>query len=139
MQVTETSYRPSCLVADSAGAITKGFASAMGYGVNDLFYRVVCWQHVKRNIEKHLNLVSKENNCEIKEDIYVLQACQNSELFNKAVELFGEKWKAEKAFLTYFTKIWLNEKRRGWFQGYATSIPDHINNNEADNRWINEG
>ena len=49
MQCTQTLYSPSCLVADAAGAITNGFVKAMGYGAMDVFLRVICWQHVKRN------------------------------------------------------------------------------------------
>ena len=34
--------------------------------------------------------------------------------------------------------MWLEEKRSGWYQGFVKNIPDHNNNNEADNRYIKE-
>ena len=137
-QVTETLYRPSCLVADSARAITNGFELAMEYGKDDKYDREICLQHVKRNLDKHLNLVTKENREKIKEDIYILQACKSRDIFDKVEILWIEKWQEEANFVAYFNKVWLDPKRRGWFQGYVIGIPDHNNNNEADNRWIKE-
>ena len=115
-QVTETTYRPTCLVADSAGAITNGFKKAFKYAALDIWLRVVCWQHVRRCVEKHLNLVNDNLasvKLEIRDDIFILQACQSKSLFDNAVSLFLEKWKLEINFLAYFQKVWLNEKRRG--------------------------
>ena len=90
LQCTGIAYRPTCLVADSAGAITNGFKSAMNYGSIEDFLRVICRQHVKRNVDKHLNLASKESKDSIREDIRTLQACQSKELFDKASIIPGE-------------------------------------------------
>ena len=65
-----------------------------------------------------------------------MQACQSKDIFNKAVVLFLDKWSKETASLKYFRK--LAEKRRGWYQGFTKAIPDHNNNNEVDNRYIEE-
>ncbi len=40
-QCTGEVYRPNCLVADAAGAITKGFMRAMNYKSTDDFSRVI--------------------------------------------------------------------------------------------------
>ena len=101
--------RPGCLVADSAGAITNGFTSSMNYAALNIFLLVVCYQHVRRSVDKHLNLATKEFKLDIKDDITMLQERQSKNLFDNAVTLFLEKWKEEKAFLNYFTKTWLSE------------------------------
>jgi hypothetical protein len=49
-----TDFKPEILVADAAGAITRGFMRAFGYNYVSEFVRIVCYQHVKRNIEKVL-------------------------------------------------------------------------------------
>ncbi len=116
LECTGEDYRPSILVADSAGSITNGFMSAMNYGSTEDFIRVICWQHVKRNVEKHLNLVNAASRDSMRVDIGVLQACQSKELFDKAVDLFQLKWVEESEFLKYFVKTWLRTKQRGWYQ-----------------------
>jgi hypothetical protein len=42
-------YNPRILVADSAKSITKGFKR-----VFDLKFRIDCWAHVDRNIDKNM-------------------------------------------------------------------------------------
>ncbi len=119
-QCEDIEYRPTILVADAASSITKGFRRAFNYSEGE-FTRVVCWQHVKRGVIKHLNLVS-------------------TLIFNGVVKLFLKKWQSkEKDFVNYFKKQWLSKKRNGWYQGYAVGVPDHNNANEADNRYIKEG
>jgi len=93
---------------------------------------------VKRNVDKHLGSICKETKVEIKDDVSSLQASQSSRIFKKAAELFLIKWKKEAAFIKYFEKMWLAPERVGWYQGFASAIPDHNNNNEADNRYIKE-
>ena len=61
-----------------------------------------------------------------------------NKLFDNAVSLFLLKWEKEVNFLAYFKKMWLKDKRTGWYQGFAKAIPDHNNNNESDNRYIKE-
>ena len=99
---TGIDYRPSCLIADAAGAITKGFMLAMDYGRKE-FSRVICWQHVKRNVDKHLNLSDPGVKNNLKEDINFLQKSQSKELFENSVFLFLKKWESkEVAFIKYF-------------------------------------
>ena len=137
-QCTGEDYKPDCLVADAAGSITEGFMQAMEYDSIDDFSRVVCFQHVKRNVDKHLSSTEKSIREKIKVDFLILQASQSKDLFKKACELFESKWKEKTVFMKYFKKVWLSPKRSGWYQGYAVAIPDHNNNNEADNRYIKE-
>jgi len=138
-QCEDIEYRPTILVADAASSITKGFRRAFNYSEGE-FTRVVCWQHVKRGVIKHLNLVSKEERGSIKDDIHILQECSSTLIFNGVVKLFLKKWQSkEKDFVNYFKKQWLSKKRNGWYQGYAVGVPDHNNANEADNRYIKEG
>ncbi len=131
-------YRPNCLVADAAGAITKGFMSAMGYNSVEEFKRVVCYQHVSRNIDKHIGSINKEARVQIKDDVLEMQASQSTAIFNTVSRLFLDKWSIQPEFCKYFKKVWLELSRSGWYQGFATAIPDHNNSNEADNRYIKE-
>ena len=76
--------------------------NAMRYKSIEEFSRVICFQHVKRNVDKYL--AYNESKDDIKSDIHTLQECQSKELFDKATLLFLSKWKAEKVFLKYFEK-----------------------------------
>ena len=92
---------------------TNGFMSAFNYGSIEDFVRVICWQHVKRNLEKRLPLIKKEDRDELKGDVHILQQCQSKKLFDNAVSLFLLKWEKEVNFLAYFEKMWLKDKRTG--------------------------
>ena len=96
-------YRPHVLLADAAGSISKGFMKAFKYNSYDDFKRIVCYQHVKRAIKKHLNLVENiKDRDHIFEDIQDLQKCPSSEIFDSVKDLFILKWFKETVFLTYF-------------------------------------
>ncbi len=140
LQCYNVNYKPDVLVADAAGAITRGFMKAFGYRNISEFDRINCWQHVKRNIAKHINLVAKENRSSINADLAVLQESSSPKNFDAASKLFLNKWKnKEKTFIDYFQTQWLKESNVGWYQGFAVGVPDHNNAEEADNRYIKEG
>jgi hypothetical protein len=65
-QVTGEDYKPNCLVADAASSISNGFLNAYFYKDHSDFKRVVCYQHVKRNVDKHTTLIEKEKRAKIK-------------------------------------------------------------------------
>ena len=138
---TGEEYKPNCLVADAAGAITRGFQRAFSYESIHDYSRVVCWQHVKRASFQRLVSVTRELRESLRADLYALQASQSRNLFAMSSKLFLSKWNQEKSqtFINYFKKQWLDDKRSGWYQGYLPGIPDNNNNNESDNRWIKEG
>ena len=64
-------YKADCLVADVAESITEGFKQAMGYDSIDDFSRVVCFQHAKRNVDKHLTSIEKSIKEKIKVDFLI--------------------------------------------------------------------
>ena len=109
----------------------------------------ICWQHVKRRILENYRSIKDNKKNPFKEellaDIYELQRSKSRKLFEIAVDLFVKKWDKEEAiktFLSYLKKQWLGLsglERTNWYQGYIDWVPDHNNNNEADNRWIKEG
>ena len=84
---TGKEYKPTCLVSDAAGAISRGFEKAFGYKTIHEYSRVVCWQHVKRATFQRLVSVPSSLRENIREDLYVLQASQSRYLFNTAVKL----------------------------------------------------
>ncbi len=65
-KVTQQDYRPKSLVADAAGEISNGFMRAYSYKSTEEFKRVVCYQHVKRNVAKHTHLMNKTDKVQIK-------------------------------------------------------------------------
>ena len=70
-----------------------------------------------------------------------MQAMPSTSSFNKAVELFMEKWGDNvdvSKFLSYFKEEWL-DKNRGWYEGYTDGhIPSTDNGLEAENRVVKD-
>ena len=102
----------------------------------------------RRILENYRSIKDNKKNPfkeELLADIYELQRSKSRKLFEIAVDLFVKKWDKEEAiktFLSYLKKQWLGLsglERTNWYQGYIDWVPDHNNNNEADNRWIKEG
>ena len=86
-----------------------------------------------------MNLVAKENRSLLRADLAVLQECNSRSNFDAASNLWCNKWSIkEPDFTRYFTKQWLKESNRGWYQGFVNGVPDHNNAEEADNRYIKE-
>ena len=86
-----------------------------------------------------MNLVAKENRSLLRADLAVLQECNSRSNFDAASNLWCNKWSIkEPNFTQYFTKQWLKESNRGWYQGFVNGVPDHNNAEEADNRYIKE-
>ena len=131
-------YKPSILVADASSAITNGFEQAFG----PFPCRVVCWAHVIRNVDKKLMLVSdRKMQASIRADICSIQLATNEERFDLAMQLFFQKWRRQGTltaeFLDYFNAQWVTNNK-GWFEGYAPSVPSTNNALESFNRNIDE-
>ena len=75
-------YRPSSLVADAAGAITRGLTKAFSYEDGGDFALVICFQHVKRGYEKHMSLAEKDSRASLNKDILVLQEWSTQLIFS---------------------------------------------------------
>ena len=72
MEILAYEYAPTILVADSAKSITKGFKK-----VFTLLFRIDCWAHVDRNIDK--NMLKHVNEKKIRESIKAdIDAFQNN-------------------------------------------------------------
>ncbi|CAF2112912.1 unnamed protein product, partial [Rotaria magnacalcarata] len=99
---------------------------------------VMCWFHMRKNVEKNLYLVEdKALHGDIMNDIETLQLSTNKNIFDIATRLFLKKWKNEDKFLRYFSNEWLNSKN-GWFEGLATHVPNTNNALEVTNRVIKD-
>ncbi len=70
-KIIKKDYKPTCLVADAAGQITNGFMNAYSYESVSEFKRIVCYQHVRRNIDKHTHLMDKNDKINIKVKILI--------------------------------------------------------------------
>ena len=133
-----TVYSPTTLIADSAGAIANGFSNVFG----DLFTRVNCWFHVKKNCEKKLKTIQDRSvRKEIESDISILQLSPDENVFAMATKLFFAKWQSSNpqvsAFISYFRKEWIVEND-GWYEGAAPGYPSTNNGLESTNRWLKE-
>ena len=132
--ICNINYEPTKLIADGSPAITNGFTSVFQH----LSHRIMCWAHLIRNVDKHLNLISTHKaRAEIRVDIERIQLSLNQEIFERAIELFNEKWASEQEFLKYFNEQWV-ERNNGWYEGYATGIPSTNNALESVNRSVKD-
>ena len=113
---------------------------AFEYSNYNEFNRIVCWAHVIRNVDKKLasTVATKEIRSRIRADVCKLQLCPSKDMFIIASQHFISKWKCENKFTKYFKKQWLNDKRQGWYQGFAVGIPCENNALEGSNRYIKE-
>jgi len=131
--------RPRALVSDAADAIKTAFSNV--FGETD---KIMCWAHMKRNIEKRLcHIDDKTIKEELLSDIERLQICSSQEIFDIASSLFLRKWRHKQTnqtvidFILYFENEWLISNR-GWFEGMQTYIPSTNNALEATNRAIKD-
>jgi hypothetical protein len=134
MKYYDFNYSPNILIADNATSISNGFSS-----VFDLEYRVNCWAHAIRNIDKYLNSLKKqpELKLNIREDLVTLQLSSSSEIFKKGKSLFLKKYNKYSdcsvvSFLSYLEENWFNnEDQNKWYEGYLPGFPSHTNNIES--------
>jgi hypothetical protein len=81
-------FNPTSLVADCAQAITLGCDK-----VFPNVTRIHCWAHVIRNVDNKLLLVRNVNDRQlIRADIVTLQYAKSKEAFEKAAQLWLQKW-----------------------------------------------
>lgn len=80
----------------------------------------------------------KNQKSEIISDIEVLQLSQSREIFNKASNMFIQKWRdLQPEFIKYFENEWLT-KRNMWFEGVKILTPSTNNALESFNRVIKD-
>jgi hypothetical protein len=81
--------------ADANDGITLGFESAFRDEYKKYEYvRIHCWAHCERNIETKMKelRVSLDARPKLLQDIRRLQICKSKTTFEKACDLFLEKW-----------------------------------------------
>ena len=75
---------------------------------------------------------------EIIYDIEVLQLAKNTEIFDRASELFIQKWKdISGTFIKYFKHEWI-QKNPNWYEGEYSNLPNTNNALESFNRKIKD-
>lgn len=134
-------FNPTVLLADTASAITNGFAN-----VFTLIHRIFCWAHVKRAIDAKLNSVTnKDIRNKIISDIVNFQHYVETETFTDVACLMVDNWREiyrdneqVERFITYFIKQWLSPKRMGWYDHYIPHVPCQDNALESTNRYIKD-
>lgn len=120
------------MICDAAQAIGNAFHQVFG---EDKIV-VMCWAHMRRNVVKKIEkLIPKEIQKNIVQDIDTLQLAKSSKIFDKAVNLFFEKYKAEVNFLKYFKEEWLDQHRY-WYEGVREKTPSTNNALESCNNVI---
>lgn len=97
---------PAFLIADAAKAIHNGFIETFG----DDKIVIMCWSHVRRAVVLKLPsfFKSKAHQNEVVHDLDKLQLSRTTADFDKAANLFIEKWRRQSEdFVNYFTNEWL--------------------------------
>jgi transposase-like protein len=119
---------------DGSGAIRNAYIH-----IFDNNKVVMCWAHMRRNVNKKLSIVkNKETTQEILDDIDQLQLCESEKVFRNASSLFLKKWiSREEEFSTYFETEWL-QNLNSWYEGYNIFTPSTNNALEATNRVIKD-
>ena len=80
--VYDYDYEPNRLLADAADAITNGFKLVY----KNLITRLVCWAHVKSNIEKRIKSCDSKYRDEILDDVSSIQSnFYNDHQFQKSI------------------------------------------------------
>lgn len=128
---------PIYLICDAAKAIDNGFAVVYG---RDGKITIMCWSHMRRAVSKKLSSFFRDQMTqnEVLRDIDHLQLAKTSADFDKAANLFVQKWRLRsKEFIDYFTKEWLN-KNRFWYEGVARNVPSTNNAQEATHKAIKD-
>jgi len=133
-RVTHSNYTPEALTADGSGAIRNAYIH-----IFDNNKVVMCWAHMRRNVNKKLSIVkNKETTQEILDDIDQLQLCESEKVFRNASSLFLKKWiSREEEFSTYFETEWL-QNLNSWYEGYNIFTSSTNNALEATNRVIKD-
>jgi hypothetical protein len=125
--------KPETLVSDASPAIRNAYLNVFGESQT----LIMCWAHMRRCVTKHLNLVDDEYKDNVIDDIENLQLAQNSEIFQKAMELFNKKWnqKKQKRFVDYMNEMWFNT-HQNWYEGVKEKTPSTNNCLESFNLVI---
>lgn len=124
------------LISDAAKSIHNGFEKVHGKPV----VIVMCWAHMRRKIVEKLPtyIRDKKKRAEFLIDLDKLQLSQSHDVFDKAANLFVEKWRKVSApFMEYFVSEWL-DKNRYWYEGARHFTPSTNNALETDNRLLKE-
>ncbi|CAF1045963.1 unnamed protein product [Rotaria magnacalcarata] len=77
---------------------------------------------------------------ELRRDIEFMQPIKNETIFDAAIKLFQQKWKAKECppinnFIDYFINEWYMSNK-GWFEGFTIGYPSSNNALEATNGTI---
>lgn len=120
---TNEILQPKVLIADGDKAIRKAFMESFPRAK----LIVMCYVHVKRNVDKNKDKYSKENRQHIFNDIELCHLASTPAKFRRLTALFMKKWsKKEPKFASYFKKQWL-DSHCNWYEGAATYTPSTNN------------
>ena len=114
IKIYHRTFCPRILVADGAAEETNGFKDAY----LNIESRVMCWIHMLCNVDKRLKSVNAAYRNSLRSGILSIQLSRNSDIFNKAIQLYDQKHRELEdalvnAFLQYFFKEWV-EILPGW-------------------------
>lgn len=127
--------KPKYLVADAAFSISNAFNVVFDGEV------IMCWAHCRRAIAKKLSQYirdKKKKQNEFLVDLDSLQVSRSPEIFEKASQLFIEKWTVvSKDLVEYFKQGWIIQHPK-WYEGFAKKTPNSINALESFNRLIKD-
>lgn len=136
LNIYSVEVKPRRLVADAAFAIQNGFEL-----VFELLNAVImCWAHLRRAVSKKICefIRDKKSQNQFLADLDKLQLAKSPTVFEKASELFIQKWKLiSNDFMEYFVSEWI-VKHPNWYEGFAKRTPSHNNALESTNRVVKD-
>lgn len=130
--IFDVSFEPEIVIADAAAAIHKAAHNVFGPNIKI----IMCWFHMRRAVADKLPAYIKDIRKQQRflADLDQLQVSKTIQIFNKAIQLFMEKWRLESTeFIDYFEKEWVM-KNSNWFEAFEKCTPSTNNSLESRNR-----
>lgn len=135
-KIFDVNFEPKYVIADAAFSIAN--AAKKVFGLDVLI--IMCWFHMRRAVSDKLPSFIKDIKKQAKclSDLDHLQVAKTPEIFEKALQLFMDKWRDESEdLIEYFEREWV-AKCPNWYESFAPLVPSTNNALESNNRLIKD-
>lgn len=128
-------FSPQYLISDAAKSIQNAFTSVFNGSST-----IMCWFHMRKALSKKAEKLIHDPRMQSQflGDLDQLQLSPSSHVFDRASELFVEKWQRDFCELVeYFKMEWLIQNRN-WYEGFEKLTPSTNNALESNNRVLKD-